>query len=167
MFCPKDIQVQNSSPGSGARTAHQKHYETPTSKYPSLVSRYTIAQKQRTSGMTELIRRASSHVNSPFAAPTARKSPLTRSVYSPLLKSSRRSLSLIAPLHPNRKTPPPPLPPLPPKKKSKKEQELEEKWEEEIIEDIGGINEWLALSEGEKNSLKRSKRDREMGFCEE
>ena len=118
--------------------------------------------------MTELTRRANSHVNSPFAAPTARRSPLTRPVYSPLLKSSRRSLSLIAPLHPNRKTPPPPpLPPLPPKKKSKKEQELEEKWEEEIIEDIGGISEWLALSEGEKNNLKRSKRDREMGFCED
>ena len=117
--------------------------------------------------MTELIRRANSHANSPFAAPTARRSPLTRPVYSPLLKSSRRSLSLIAPLHPNRKTPPPPLPPLPPKKKSKKEQELEEQWEEEIIEDIGGISEWLALSEGEKNNLKRSKRDREMGFCED
>jgi len=83
------------------------------------------------------------------------------------LKSSRRSLSRIAPLHPNRKTPPPPLPPLPPKKKTKKELELEEKWEEEVIEDIGGINEWLALSEGEKNNLKRSKRDREMGFCED
>ena len=116
--------------------------------------------------MTELIRR--SHVNSPFTAPTARKSPLTQPVYSPLLKSSRRSLSRIAPLHPNRRTPPPPLPPLPPKKKSKKEQELEEQWEEEeIIEDIGGINEWLALSEEEKNNLKRSKRDREMGFCED
>ena len=117
--------------------------------------------------MNELIRRASSHVNSPFAALTVCKSPLNRPVYSPLLKSSQRSLSRIAPLHPNRKTPPPPLPPLPPKKKSKKELELEEKWEEEIIEDIGGINEWLVLSEGEKNDLKRSKRDREMGFCED
>lgn len=145
----------------------QKRYETHTSKYPSLVSRYTIAPKNRTSGMTELIRRASSYGNSPLAAPAAHGSPLTRPVYSPLLKSSRRSLSRIAPLHPNRKTPPPPLPPLPPKKKTKKELELEEKWEEEVIEDIGGINEWLALSEGEKNNLKRSKRDREMGFCED
>jgi hypothetical protein len=88
-------------------------------------------------------------------------------VYSPYGKNSRRALSRIAPLHPNRKTPPPPPPPPPPKKKSKKEIELEEKWEEEIIEEIGGVTEWLNLTESEKKDLKRMKRDREMGYCED
>lgn len=117
--------------------------------------------------MSELIRRAHSHPSSPFRGATESKSPIPGLAYSPYLKASRRTLSRIAPLHPNRRTPPPPLPPPPPKKKSKKELEMEEKWEEEIIEEIGGISEWLALSEGEKKDLKRMKRDKEMGYCED
>jgi hypothetical protein len=134
-------------------------------KYPSLSSRYSIAPKVQTSGMSELLRRVNSHPSSPFAA--GKGSPIPISTYSPYLKSSRRTLSRIAPLHPNRKPPPPPLPPPPPRKKSKKELELEEKWEEEIVDEIGGITEWLALSESEKKELKRAKRDREMGYCED
>jgi len=146
----------------------QQRFETPSvSKYPDLSSRYTIAPKTRTSSMSELIRRANSHPSSPFPVAAGRGSPIPGSAYSPYLKSSRRTLSRIAPLHPNRKTPPPPLPPPPPKKKSKKELDLEEKWEEEIVEEIGGITEWLALSESEKKDLKRMKRDREMGYCED
>ncbi|KAF5359691.1 hypothetical protein D9756_003084 [Leucocoprinus leucothites] len=161
-------KARDSPPDGDTELAPQQRHETPSmGKYPSLASRYTIAPKSQTSGMSELIRRASSHVNSPFVTPSRRGSPLARSVYSPLLKSSRRSLSRIAPLHPNRRTPPPPKPPPPPKKKSKKEQELEERWEEEIIEEIGGVTEWLALSEAEKKDLKRMKRDREMGYCED
>jgi hypothetical protein len=115
--------------------------------------------------MSELLRRVNSHPSSPFAA--GRSSPIPGTAYSPYLKSSRRTLSRIAPLHPNRKSPPPPLPPPPPRKRSKKELELEEKWEEEIIDEIGGITEWLALSENEKKGLKKAKRDREMGYCED
>lgn len=145
----------------------QRHQTPSVGRYPSLSSRYTIAPKTQTSSMSELLRRVNSHPSSPFSAAPGRSSPLPGLAYSPYLKSSRRVLSRIAPLHPNRKTPPPPLPPPPPKKKSKKELELEEKWEEEIIEEIGGITEWLALSGSEKAHLKRMKRDKEMGYCEE
>ncbi|KAJ3562952.1 hypothetical protein NP233_g9258 [Leucocoprinus birnbaumii] len=163
----KVTDAQESSPNGDTVVAPSKRFETPAAgKYPSLASRYTIAPKTQTSGISELIRRANSHVNSPFATPAARGSPLARSVYSPMLKSSRKSLSRIAPLHPNRRTPPPPKPPPPPKRKSKKELEMEEKWEEEIIDEIGA-SEWLALSEAEKKEMKRMKRDRELGYCED
>ncbi|KAF5382949.1 hypothetical protein D9757_006308 [Collybiopsis confluens] len=78
--------------------------------------------------------------------------------YSPYLKSSRTFLSRIAPLHPNRRNPPPLPPPPPPRKKTRKElewekktaeerEELEEKWEEELIEFVGGRGEWTAVGE--------------------
>lgn len=163
---PSDARSNSSSHKTDATT--QQRHDTPlVEKYPSLTSRYTIAPKKQTSTMSELIRRANSHPSSPFRAAIESKSPIPGLAYSPYLKASRRTLSRIAPLHPNRRTPPPPLPPPPPKKKSKKELEMEEKWEEEIIEEIGGISEWLALSESEKKDMKRMKRDKEMGFCED
>ncbi|KAF9532486.1 hypothetical protein CPB83DRAFT_867382 [Crepidotus variabilis] len=132
--------------------------------------------------MTELIRRASSKPCSPFPAPVSTpslkdksKSKSTRtdpdpigspaplhSTYSPYLKSSRRLLSRIAPLHPNRKTPPPPPPPPPPRKKTKKELEMEEKWEEELVEEVGGIEVFAAMEESGRKELRRVKREREM-----
>lgn len=160
--------VRNSLTDRNKSVNPPQRHETPSiAKYPSLSSKYTIAPKTQTSSMSELIRRVNSLPNSPLPNAAGRGSPIPGLAYSPYLKASRRALSRIAPLHPNRRTPPPPLPPPPPKKKSKKELEMEEKWEEEIIEEIGGITEWLALSESEKKDLKRLKRDREMGYCED
>lgn len=77
-----------------------------------------------------------------------------------MMKSSRSTLRKIAPLHPNRRTPPP-LPPPPPKRvKSKKELAMEEKWEEELEDTVEG---WVAMTNGEREELRRAKRDREMG----
>ena len=87
--------------------------------------------------------------------------------YSPYLKSSRRALSRIAPLHPNRKTPPPPPPPPPPKKKTKKELEREEKWEEELVESVGGVEAWAAMNEGDRKEMRRAKREMELGGYED
>lgn len=70
-------------------------------------------------------------------------------------------LRRIAPLHPNRRTPPPPPPRPPPPKKTKKQLELEEKWELELEETVGG---WYCLPEEERAVLRRAKRDAEMGF---
>ena len=142
--------------------------------FPSLHSRYEIAPRRSSLPMSELIRRANSAVGSPFSTPQPRTStssaarpnkygtPIT-TTYSPCLKSSRSLLSRIAPLHPNRRPPPPPLPPPPPKKKTKKELEMEEKWEEEMIDSVGGISEWTCLAEDEKKELRRAKWAREMG----
>ncbi|KAJ7903321.1 hypothetical protein B0H14DRAFT_2664443 [Mycena olivaceomarginata] len=110
--------------------------------------------------MAELIRRVSARPGSPFPVVARRGSlgggagsnpgtPTT--TYSPHHKFSRSALSRIAPLHPNRRTPPPPLPPPPPKPKTKKEKEREERWEEEMIEALYHVHrdrigaEWAAL----------------------
>ncbi|TFK99438.1 hypothetical protein BDV98DRAFT_570939 [Pterulicium gracile] len=107
--------------------------------------------------MSELIRRVNSQPGSPFiSSPSARP-------YSPYLKTSKSLLSKIAPLHATRRTPPPPPPRPPPKKKTKKEIEREEKWEEEVIDGVGGINEWAALAEEERKSMLRAKMEMEMG----
>jgi hypothetical protein len=82
--------------------------------------------------------------------------------YSPFLKSSKRTLSKIAPLHLNRRTPPPPPPPPPPPKKTKKQLELEERWEEELIEEAGGMTEWACMTDAERKELRKIKREREM-----
>ena len=139
--------------------------------FPSLHSRYEIAPRRSSLPMSELIRRANSIPGSPFATPRTSSSSTARPMksgasivtYSPYLKSSRSFLSRIAPLHPNRRTPPPPPPPPPPKKKTKKELEMEEKWEEEMIDSVGGISEWACLADDEKKELKRAKWAREMG----
>ncbi len=84
---------------------------------------YTISSKKnKSTPMSELIRRVSSLPGSPFPA-------TSRPTYSPLAKGSKSTLRRIAPLHPNRRTPPPPPPRPPPPQKSKKMLELEEKWE--------------------------------------
>ncbi|KAJ3813686.1 hypothetical protein EV368DRAFT_84858 [Lentinula lateritia] len=166
----------------------QKHL-----KYPSLTSRYTIAPKsaRKSTPMSDLIRRVNSMPNSQFKSPIPRggnrsgggnTTPTTTNgavgsltAYSPYLKSSRSFLSRIAPLHPNRRTPPP-LPPAPPsRKKTRKEiewekkdkeerEEMEERWEEELVERVGGMGEWLGMTEDMRKMMKRAKRDRELGL---
>jgi hypothetical protein len=66
----------------------------------------------------------------------------------------------IAPLHPNRRTPPPPPPPPPKPKKTKKQLEMEERWEEELSESVEG---WAAMTDAERAALRRAKRDAELG----
>ncbi|KAJ8072337.1 hypothetical protein PM082_015896 [Marasmius tenuissimus] len=139
--------------------------ETPSKPAnPSISSRYTIAPRTKSTPMSELIRRANAQPGSPFYSPTtsSAKPSAAGTTYSPYMKSSRSMLSRIAPLHPNRRTPPPPPPPPPPRKKSKKELELEEKWEEELVESVGGLTEWAALPEQERKDMRRMKREKEM-----
>ncbi|KAI0714301.1 hypothetical protein C8T65DRAFT_644643 [Cerioporus squamosus] len=114
---------------------------------------YTIGSKKSTP-MSELIRKVASLPSSPFPH-------TSRPTYSPLAKASKSMLRRIAPLHPNRRTPPPPPPKAPPKPKSKKMLELEEKWEMELEESVDG---WYALPEGERAALRRAKRDHELGY---
>ncbi|KAF9472738.1 hypothetical protein BDN70DRAFT_818221 [Pholiota conissans] len=122
--------------------------------------------------MSELIRRANSMPGSPFPATPSAIGPSrlkglsggrTPTAYSPMLKSSRSLLSKIAPLHPNRRTPPPPPPPPPPRKKTKKELELEEKWEEEMVEEVGGVEAWAVLGDHERREMRKAKWARELG----
>ncbi|KAG1813072.1 hypothetical protein DFJ58DRAFT_492061, partial [Suillus subalutaceus] len=108
--------------------------------------------KSKSTPMSELIRRVNSQPNSPFS-----NSPS----YSPLVKSSRTMLSRIAPLHPNRRTPPPPLPRPPPPKKSKKQIEMEERIEEELSETIEG---WSCMTDEERKNLRRARIDAELGY---
>ncbi|KAI6123559.1 hypothetical protein EDD16DRAFT_1546759 [Pisolithus croceorrhizus] len=103
--------------------------------------------------MSDLIRRVNSQPSSPF--------PNAGRTYSPLLKSSRKMLSRIAPLHPTRRTPPPPPPRPPPPKKSKKQVELEERIEEELAETIEG---WSCMTEEERKELRRARIDAELGY---
>ncbi|EGN98855.1 hypothetical protein SERLA73DRAFT_181542 [Serpula lacrymans var. lacrymans S7.3] len=105
--------------------------------------------------MSELIKRVNSQPGSPFA-----HSPRPAPIYSPYLKSSRSLLSRIAPLHPNRRTPPPPLPRPPPPKKSKKQLQMEERIEEELAETIEG---WSCMTNEERKELKRARIDLELG----
>lgn len=143
--------------------------ETPakSSLFPTLASRYTLAPKTKATPMSELIRRVNSLPGSPFISPAPRatmsrqESMGAGTAYSPYLKSSRALLSRIAPLHPNRRTPPPPLPPPPPRKKTKKELEMEERWEEELVESVGGVTEWACMTDEERRDLRRAKRERE------
>ena len=44
---------------------------------------------------------------------------------------------------------------------------MEEKWEEEMIDSVGGISEWTSLAEDEKKELRRAKWAREMGDWED
>jgi len=118
--------------------------------------------------MSELIRRVNSLPQTPTPAgkdkaPSVLR-PASGVTYSPYTKSSRSFLSKIAPLHPNRRTPPPPPPPAPPRKKSKKEIEREERWEEELVESVGGPAAWSCLSEEERKEMRRGKWAMEMGF---
>lgn len=120
--------------------------------------------------MSELIKRVNSLPNSPFPPATSSRLPTISRIatsYSPYLKASRSMLSRIAPLHPNRRTPPPPLPPPPPRKKTKKEIEREEKWEEELIDSLGGLEAWIALSDAERRDMRKAKFDMEMGGWDE
>ncbi|KAG2740710.1 hypothetical protein P692DRAFT_20840768 [Suillus brevipes Sb2] len=123
----------------------------PPKQIPSLKSRaFTI--KSKSTPMSELIRRVNSQPNSPFSNGPS---------YSPLVKSSRMMLSRIAPLHPNRRTPPPPLPRPPPPKKSKKQIEMEERIEEELSETVEG---WSCMTDEERRNLRRARIDAELGY---
>lgn len=117
---------------------------------------YSIASRTKSTPMSELIRRVNSLPGSPFST-TPHRGPVTpnSTAYSPYLKSSRSTLSRIASLHPNRRTPPPPLPKPPPPKKTKKQLEQEEKWEEELQESVEG---WATLTDEERAAMRRAKR---------
>ena len=143
----------------------QKPMETPKAKAQptTLTARYSIAPRTKSTPMSELIKRVNSQSGSPFPS----RSSFGGTAYSPYLKASKRTLSKIAPLHPNRRTPPPPLPPPPPRKKTKKELEREEKWEEELIEEHGGVTEWACMSDMERKEARRIKREREMAGWED
>ncbi|OAX42192.1 hypothetical protein K503DRAFT_711169 [Rhizopogon vinicolor AM-OR11-026] len=131
------------------QTACAPPKQTPSASH--LRSRaFTI--KPKSTPMSELIRRVNSQPNSPFSNGPS---------YSPLVKSSRTMLSRIAPLHPNRRTPPPPLPRPPPQKKSKKQIEMEERIEEELSETVEG---WSCMTDEERRSLRRARIDAEMGY---
>jgi hypothetical protein len=117
----------------------------------SLKSR-ALTIKSKATPMSELIRRVNSQPNSPFSNGPS---------YSPLVKSSRTMLSRIAPLHPNRRTPPPPLPRPPPPKKSKKQIEMEERIEEELSETVEG---WSCMTDEERRNLRRARIDAELGY---
>ncbi|KAF9269196.1 hypothetical protein L218DRAFT_983785 [Marasmius fiardii PR-910] len=163
-LCPVDNHVppkENLDPK--ATTAAETPNKPTNQAHTSISSRYSIAPRTRSTPMTELIRRVNAQPNSPFYSPSrSASSTMGGTAYSPYLKSSRSMLSQIAPLHPNRRTPPPPPPPPPPKKKSKKELEMEERWEEELVESVGGITEWAALSDQDRKDMRRAKREREM-----
>ncbi|KAH9481743.1 hypothetical protein JR316_0006270 [Psilocybe cubensis] len=177
---------ENTAP-STSRPQPQSAFVTPRPSRPipvnrdgttPLYARYEIAPRRSSLPMSELIRRANSMPGSPFPTPhptsasASKLKPLiartpTSTAYSPYLKSSRSLLSKIAPLHPNRRTPPPPPPPPPPRKKSKKEIEMEEKWEEEMIEELGGMEEWAALTDAERREMRKVKWAREQGGWDE
>ncbi|KAI0264374.1 hypothetical protein BC834DRAFT_970718 [Gloeopeniophorella convolvens] len=125
--------------------------ETPGGGKP----RHFLGRMDRNSTMKDIIRRASSHTGSPFAA-----TPPAASA-SPLVKMGRSALRRIAPLHPNRRTPPPPPPRPPAPKKSKKMLELEEKWEMELEDEVEG---WYALTDEERQQLRVAKRNKELGY---
>lgn len=126
-------------------------HATPAAPQPSRAT----SIKPKGTAMSELIRRVNSQPSSPF--------PNTHKPYSPLLKSSRTMLSRIAPLHPNRRTPPPPLPRPPPPKKSKKQIQMEERIEEELAETVEG---WSCMAEEERRQMLRARIDAELGYDE-
>lgn len=168
------MHQENLQPQSLQTPRAPKPISQPTgSLFPSLSSMYTIAPKTKSTPMSDLIRRVNSVPGSPFHSPVPRPStssgrkPSAGLAYSPYLKSSRSALSRIAPLHPNRRTPPPPLPPPPPRKKTKKELEREEQWEEELVENAGGITEWVSMTDAERATLRRAKREAEMAGWED
>ncbi|KIY69079.1 hypothetical protein CYLTODRAFT_489199 [Cylindrobasidium torrendii FP15055 ss-10] len=127
---------------------------------PSISEQYTVAPRTKHVSMSELIKRANSHPSSPFAGSK-------RPTYSPYAKSSRSFLSRIAPLHPNRKDPPPPLPKPPPRQKTKKEKEMEEQWEEELVDSVGGMHEWVMMSDAERAAMRKAKREKETSGWED
>ncbi|KAI0951181.1 hypothetical protein AcW1_008293 [Taiwanofungus camphoratus] len=157
---PSDAIKENVEPKFANSSATSAAFRPPvpsssastTSKF-STSSRSYSAKSGKGTPMSELLRKVNSLPGSPFASP--------RPTYSPYTKSSKSMLRRIAPLHPNRRTPPPPLPRPPPPKKSKKQLELEERWEMELEESVEG---WYCLPEEERAALRRAKRDMEMGF---
>ncbi|KAK7033272.1 hypothetical protein R3P38DRAFT_3186812 [Favolaschia claudopus] len=176
-------QVENIVNGKPSSTLHKKNVEsTPKPTLTSVDAKYRIGSRTKSTPMSELIRRVNSKADSPFpvigprrsslggtaGAATTESSPGTPSTsYSPFHKFSRSTISRMAPLHPNRRTPPPPPPPPPPKPKTKKQKEQEERWEEEMIEAHGGWDDWKLLSEQEQKTARRAKWDRELGGWED
>ncbi|KAK0204821.1 hypothetical protein DFS33DRAFT_1323046 [Desarmillaria ectypa] len=158
--------IQPKPGGVEAERSTMQNSDTPKAKEPSLTSRYSIAPRFKSTPMSELIRRVNSLHSSPFPVGRSGRS-IPGTAYSPYLKSSKSALSRIAPLHPNRRTPPPPLPPPPPPKKTKKEKEREDQWEEELIEEVGGMTEWVSMTDVERKDMRRTKREREMGGWED
>ncbi|KAH7884408.1 hypothetical protein F5I97DRAFT_1929279 [Phlebopus sp. FC_14] len=140
---------ENMQPDDPSPTKHGPLSNTPI----AIVHSRALSIKPKATPMSELIRRVNSQPSSPF--------PSVSRSYSPWLKSSRTMLSKIAPLHPNRRSPPPPLPRPPPPKKSKKQIEMEERIEEELAETIEG---WSCMTDEERRDLRRARIDAELGY---
>ncbi|KAK7016288.1 hypothetical protein R3P38DRAFT_1398073 [Favolaschia claudopus] len=175
-------QVENIVHGKPSSTLHKKNVEsTPKPTLTSVEAKYRIGSRTKSTPMSELIRRVNSKAGSPFPVIGPRRSSLGGTAgaatesnpgtpttsYSPFHKFSRTTISRMAPLHPNRRTPPPPPPPPPPKPKTKKQKEQEERWEEEMIEAHGGWDDWKLLTEQEQKTARRAKWDRELGGWED
>ncbi|KAJ7158558.1 hypothetical protein C8R46DRAFT_394452 [Mycena filopes] len=164
-------QVENNASNSKVPPSPKKKNAEETPKPASSIGpKYSISRTKSTP-MAELIRRVSSQPGSPFPPVMQRSrsslgggsaSGTPTTTYSPYNKFSRSALSRIAPLHPNRRTPPPPLPPPPPKPKTKKEKEREDRWTEEMHEAVGGWDAWKLLSDEEQKAAKRAKWAREL-----
>ena len=163
LICDFKEDQENTTPPPGPVGSKTNSNVAPSSasrKTPGLISTssfvrlnygHSLASKETTMTMTDIIKKA----NSAAGTPSGVKS------HSSLMKGSRSVLRKIAPLHARRKTPPPLPPKPPPPKKTKKQLELEEKWEEELEETIEG---WGALSSQERELLRKQKRDMEMGY---
>lgn len=150
-------EEMTSSQGS-SRAPPPNVQSTPT--YKSTPARSSsIMSHSKDSPMSQLIRRVQSQPGSLFHTPSS------GTAYSPYAKSSKRALSRMAPLHPNRQPMPPPKPYVPPKKTAK-EQAAEDRWEEELQESVG-IDEWVAMSKEERDDLRRTKKMSEMQSWED
>lgn len=44
---------------------------------------------------------------------------------------------------------------------------MEEKWEEELVEEVGGMEAFAAMEETERKELRKAKRERELYGCED
>lgn len=53
------------------------------------------------------------------------------------------------------------------KQKTKKEKEREEKWEEEMVESVGGVSEWACMTDAERKEMRRAKWEMELGGYED
>ncbi|KAF7316713.1 hypothetical protein HMN09_00404400 [Mycena chlorophos] len=156
---PEPNTTSSQNLGENAKQPPNQLIGTP--KPINTVAKYALGARSKSlnTPLSQLINKVNSLPNSPFPAVGGGGG---RAFYSPYAKFSKRALSNIAPLHPNRRTPPPPPPPPAPKPKTKKEKEMEERWEEEMIEAVGGWEEWQKLGEDEQKAARRAKRQREL-----
>ena len=112
---------------------------------------HSLANEEKPMTMREVVRKP----NAASGAPSGIGS------YLSFVKDSRTVLRKIAPAHARRKTPPLLLPTPPPPKKTKKQMELEQRLEEELEKTVKG---WAALSNQERELLRKQKREMDMCY---